>query len=162
MQEFSIGEWVQRKFDGKVGRVHSVQKLGDTDIFYVDLGDQRTKVRQEDLWAGSAGAWTRLFRQHAHVESKSRDCDGTYSSGYLAEMTVEERCDQMGDLHFQQRVLAGVVTLHGHGTLSVRPEGLSWHEVTDEGYSDKEVRWCEADCTDEAWQRDHRAEAMGY
>lgn len=158
--EFSIGEWVERRMDGKVGRVHSTQRFNDEDIFYVDLGGRN---KQEDIWAGSAGAWRRHFRVHAHVETSSRDCDGLYTGGHVLEMTLQERCDHFGDLHFQQRVLAGVVTLHGTGTLTVNPEGLSWHEVTDEGYRAEEVRWCEDECPEErSWQRDHTAESMGY
>jgi hypothetical protein len=99
---------------------------------------------------------------HAHVDSRSRDCDGTYSSGYVCEMTTEERTGEFGDLRFQERVLGNAVTLHGHGTLEVTPDGMSWWETTDEGYRAVEVRWCEDDCPEASWQRDHRAEEMGY
>lgn len=99
---------------------------------------------------------------HAHVETDSRDCDGRYTGGHVLEMTLQERCDAMGDLHFKDRVLASVVSLHSDGTLTVSEDGMSWHERTDEGYRDAEVRWCEDDCEDASWQRDHRAEEMGY
>lgn len=155
--EFSIGEWVERRTDGAVGRVHHVQQFDGEDIFYVDL-----ERGEDDIWAGSTGAWRRHFRLHAHVEGESRDCDGKYSSGHVSQMTLEERCDRNGDLHFQHRVLTYTVSLHGTGELKVTPEGLSWYEQTDEGYRATEVRWCSDDCEDASWQRDHSAEAMGY
>lgn len=100
---------------------------------------------------------------HAHISEQSRDCDGTYSSGRMEVMTHEEQADEFGDLHFQQRILGNVVTLHGQGRLEVTPEGLSWHERTDEGFRAADVRWCTDECANEsAWQRDHRAEEMGY
>ena len=161
--EFSIGEWVERKTDGAVGAVKSVQPWenpdGDLDFIYaVDLDRH-----PDDVWSGTAIAWRRHFRWHAHVSTHSRDCDGDYSGGHVVEMTLEERCDRFGDLHFKERVLGDTVTLHGHGTLEVTPDGLSWHEQTDEGYRAARVRWCEEDCpTERSWQRDHRAEAAGY
>lgn len=100
---------------------------------------------------------------HAHVSGSSRDCDGKYTFGRVEEMNDEERGDDLGDLHFKDRVLSNTVTLHGHGELTVKPEGLSWFEQTDEGYRESTVRWCEDDCPDmRSWQRDHSAEAAGY
>lgn len=99
---------------------------------------------------------------HAHVETDARDYDGRYTQGYVLEKTTLERADDLGDYSFKTRVLAGVVSTHGSGTLSVTPEGLSWYEDTDEGYHRAEVRWCEDECEDRTWQRDHSAEAMGY
>lgn len=99
---------------------------------------------------------------HAHVETDARDCDGRYSQGYVLEKTTLERADDLGDYSFKTRVLAGVVSIHGSGTLSVTPDGLSWHEDTDEGYHRAEVRWCEDECEDCTWQRDHTAEREGY
>jgi hypothetical protein len=166
-QQFSIGEWVERKFDGAVGVVKKVQESepeGDF-YFYVDLAphSHRGGLLDTDLWAGTTGAWRRHFRLHAHVETSSRDCDGDYSGGHTDEMTTQERCDQFGDLHFKERVLGNVVTLHGEGTLEVSPSGLHWHEQTEEGYRRADVTWCEDECEDERpWQRDHRAEAAGY
>jgi len=166
--EFSIGEWVERRYDGKVGVVKRVQPgVGDAEgdfYFYVDLDPhRRVKAADEDLWAGTTAAWRTHFRVHAHVSTSSRDCDGDYSGGHLDEMTLQERCDQFGDLHFKERVMGNVVSLHGHGTLTVTPTGLSWSEQTEEGYSAAEVRWCEDECEDERpWRRDHRAEAAGY
>ena len=77
-------------------------------------------------------------------------------------MTLEERCDAMGDLHFKDRVLSGTVSLHADGTLNVYPDGLFWREDTEEGYRAIDVRWCEDDCDEASWQRDHTAERMGY
>jgi len=163
--EFSIGEWVERKMDGAVGVVRKTQEYGEDLIYYVDLAPdvRRGGLLDNDLWAGNTGAWRRHFRWHAHVSSNSRDCDGDYSRGHVDEMTLQERCDQFGDLRFKERVLASTVTLHGEGTLEVTEHGLSWHEQTEEGYRAAEVTWCEDDCPDErSWQRDHRAEAAGY
>lgn len=97
---------------------------------------------------------------HAHVETDARDCDGRYTQGYVLEKTTLER--DGGDYSFKTRVLAKVVSIHGSGTLSVTPEGLSWHEDTDEGYRRVEVRWCEDECEECTWQRDHTAEKEGY
>jgi len=163
--EFSIGEWVERKIDGAVGIVKKTQEYGEDLIYYVDLAPdvRRGGLLDTDLWAGNTGAWRRHFRWHAHVSSNSRDCDGSYSGGHVIEMTLEERCDQFGDLHFQQRVAGSTITFHGHGTLSVTPDGLEWHEQTEEGYRASSIRWCEEECDDtRSWQRDHSAEAAGY
>ena len=100
---------------------------------------------------------------HAHMSGSSRDCDGTYSQGHVYEMTTQEKADQFGDLQFKDRVITNIITLHGYGTLTVTPAGASWSEQTDEGYRAVDILWCEDDCPNErSWQRDHRAEAMGY
>jgi hypothetical protein len=159
--EFSVGEWVQRRIDGKVGVVRKAQPYNEDFVFYVDFSV--SDHTEKELWAGTTQAWTRFYRLHAHAEGSSRDCDGTYTNGHVYEMTLTERCDQFGDLHFKERVLVNTVSLHGLGTLAVRPDGLSWHEQTEEGYRASEIRWCEDDCPDErSWQRDHRAEEAGY
>jgi hypothetical protein len=150
-QEFSVGEWVERIFDGKVGVVKRIQPgVGDAEgdyYFYVDLDPHRGA--DEDLWAGTTAAWRRHHRLHAHSSTSSRDCDGDYTSGHVYEMTLEERCyDSLHSLH---------------GTLTVTEDGLEWYEQTEEGYRAASVRWCDDDCPDErSWQRDHRAESMGY
>jgi len=158
--EFSIGEFVERKMDGRVGVVKKAEPYNEDYVFYVHFRDDRT----DDVWAGVTGAWRRHFNLHAHTSSKSRDCDGDYSSGgNVYEMTTQERCEEFGDLHFQQRVVGYTVSLHGHGELKVTPEGVEWYETTDEGYRATDVQWCSDECPAErSWQRDHRAEAMGY
>jgi len=158
-QQFSVGEYVERKFDGKIGQVKKFEEYEGTFYFYVDF---EGRGRPEDLWAGTTAAWRRL-RLHAHVSTSSRDCDGDYSGGHVDEMTLEERCDQFHDLHFKERVMGNVVSLHGEGTLEVSPSGLHWREQTEEGYRAADVEWCERECEAERpWQRDHRAEAAGY
>lgn len=99
---------------------------------------------------------------HAHVETDSRDCDSRYTGGHVLEMTTQERADAFPELTFKDRVLVGVVSLSGDGLLTVTEDGLSWHEQTEEGYRTAEVRWCEEDCEEASWQRDHTAEAAGY
>lgn len=154
---FSVGEYVERVFDGKVGRVKRTEEYEGAPLYYVQFGDA------EDVWAGTEPAWRPHFRTHAHADRRSRDCDGAYSSGNVYEMTLEERCDQFGDLRFKERVMGSVVSLHGHGELTVTPEGLDWHEETEEGFVAVAVEWCEEECADKrSWQRDHAAEAMGY
>jgi hypothetical protein len=97
------------------------------------------------------------------VETDTADCDGRYTAGHVTEMTLEERCDLFGDIFFKERVIGSTVNLHGHGTLTVKPEGVEWREQTDEGYRHVEVTWCEEECSDtRTWKRDHRAESMGY
>jgi hypothetical protein len=162
-QQFSVGEYVERVIDGKVGRVKRAEPgVADAEgdfYFYVQF-DERDK---DDVWAGTTQAWRRHYRLHAHVSTNSRDCDGDYSGGHVDEMTTQERCDQFGDLHFKERVLGNVVSLHGEGTAEISPSGIHWREQTDEGYRAADVEWCEDECESERpWQRDHRAEAMGY
>lgn len=99
---------------------------------------------------------------HAHVETDAQDCDGRYTQGYILEKTTLERADDLGDYSFKTRVLAGVVSIHGYGILHVNPEGIKWRERTDEGYHHADVRWCEDECEDCTWQRDHTAEREGY
>lgn len=158
-QEFSVGEYVKRRMDEKVGRVKSVNVYNGDWLYSVQFDPRDT----EDVWSGTTGAWKRATDVHAHVSTESRDCDGRYTGGHVVEMTLEERCSAFGELEFKGRVLTNVVTLHGAGTLQVTPDGLEWWEQTDEGYSAADVRWCEDECPDERpWMRDHTAEAAGY
>jgi len=157
--EFSVGEYVERRLDGKVGVVKKVQPYEGDFAFYVNFRDDLT----DETWAGTTVAWRRHFRWHAHVTTSSRDCDGDYSGGHVVEMTLSERCDQFGEIHFKERVIGDTISVYGHGILNVAPEQVSWHEQTEEGYSAADVRWCEDDCPDtRSWQRDHRAEEAGY
>ena len=95
MQEFSIGEYVQRKFDGAVGVVKRVEPYDGDFAYYVLLTDVPGATGdgsvEDNVWAGTAQAWERLHRTHAHMESYSRDCDGDYSGG--AVNRTETRVD---------------------------------------------------------------------
>lgn len=106
---------------------------------------------------------------HAHVSTSSVDCDGPMYREYVETFNDAERAESgkayndFSDLHFKERILGNVVSFHGHGSVTFRPEGFTFSEPTDEGYRSAEVRWCEDDCdTDAAWQRDVFAEQMGY
>ena len=160
-QQFVAGEFVARVLDGKVGQVVKAEPYNGTWIYYVDF--QRYDHREEPgTWGGTNGAWRPYFTIHAHVDTESRDCDGRYTGGLVIEMTLQERCDAMGDLHFKERVLSSVVSLHSTMRVEITPDGISYHEQTDEGYRTGDVRWCEDDCDEASWQRDHTAERMGY
>lgn len=156
--KFSIGEYVTRRMDGRVGVVKRIEPYGDEWLVYV----QFDKRDADDVWGGTEQAWVRN-PLHAHVTTESADCDGRYSSGRVEEMTLLERCDQFGELAFKDRVMSSVVTMHGHGELKVTPYRLEWHEQTDEGYRAADVEWCSDEgCPNRSWQRDHSAEAAGY
>ena len=163
--EFSIGEYVQRKYDGAIGVVKRVHPYEDDFCYYVELDPATpgSEFAEDRIWAGTREAWTRFYRMHAHMESHSRDCDGDYTAGHVYEMSLAERTDQFGEITFKERVVANIVSLHASGTLSVTPEVVEWYEDTDEGFRRVEVLWCEDECPHErTWQRDHRAEAAGY
>lgn len=99
---------------------------------------------------------------HAHVESRSRDCDGTYDRSYV---TVID--DGEGEYDFEGRLLRAVVSVSGlGGKLEVtRFEEddtfrLSWSEPTDEGFFNVEATTCRDECDEAATTfRDHTAEA---
>lgn len=99
---------------------------------------------------------------HAHVESESRDCDGMYSQGHVAAMTTLEMNEEFPDLVFKDRVITGIISVSGYGSLNVTPHGVFWDESTEEGYRRVDVTWCNDTCTGSSWQRDHTAEAAGY
>jgi hypothetical protein len=166
--EFSIGEWVKRRIDQKVGRVTKVEPYDGDFVYYVDLEAEgrRTPVKDDEVWAGTKGAWEPASTLHAHLDGQSQDCDGRYTRGEVYEQTLEERCDPngWGDLEFKQRVLVSVTSVYAEeATVSITPDGFEYHERTDEGYRAAQVRWCEDTCSDtRSWQRDHRAEEMGY
>lgn len=102
---------------------------------------------------------------HAHVESRSRDCDGTYDRSYV---TVID--DGEDEYDFEGRLLRSVVSTCGlGGKLEVtRFEEddtfrLSWAEPTEEGFSNVEATTCRDECDEAATTfRDHTAEAAGY
>lgn len=109
---------------------------------------------------------------HAHVDWESTDCDGGMSGSHVMTMTPEELASDMGDLDFQHRVLAAVVSvgaLRGTLTVAEAEDGtpvLRWVETTEEGgravdanfYTEGE--YCPGNHA--TTQRDHQAEAAGY
>ena len=100
---------------------------------------------------------------HAHVETESQDCDSRYTGFCVDEMTTPERNETFPDLVFKGRVIAGIISVHAYGTLTVTPEGVTWSESTEEGYRRVEVTWCRDTCHGLlSWHRDHAAEAAGY
>lgn len=108
---------------------------------------------------------------HAHFSSSSHDCDGRIDREYIIEPNLDETASEFGDLDFEQRLLATVVSTSGMGgELKVitfpedRTYRLIWNEQTDEGNRYIEVLTCvnEACDTAEHTYRDHRAESMGY
>lgn len=161
---FLVGEYVERKFDGAVGIVKRVDEWNGGFAYAVDLGRTPMEGLKDDVWAGTEDAWRHHHRVHAHVSTRSRDCDGEYRSGYTATLTSEERCSQFGDMEFKSRMVASTVSVIAEeGTLDVRPGVIAWYERTDEGFRETAVEWCEDDCADGvAWQRDLSAEAAGY
>jgi hypothetical protein len=109
---------------------------------------------------------------HAHIETYSSDCDGSYTGTYLLTMTDAERASDFADIEFHNRVLASVVNTYsldseGRLTVSRLADGdvrLSWSEPTEEGRRDVEATICTDPCDlgEESTFRDHRAEEMGY
>ena len=105
---------------------------------------------------------------HAHIETASADCDGSYESGYIMISGVD-----VDDFDFNTRVLAHTAGTHvltgTRGTLTVtsfadRTNRYEWNETTEEGYSHREATTCRDECTedDHTYWRDRRAESMGY
>lgn len=109
---------------------------------------------------------------HAHIETYSRDCDGSYYNEYIMPLSAEEVAEHVKadgvndfhDIHFQQRILCMLVSLHTDANIQVTPAGFTYHEPTDEGFRTSEAVWCEDEaCDPRASQyRDFSAEAMGY
>lgn len=165
MNEFVVGEYVRRRLDGLVGVVKEIAIFQGDASYKVDLG--RPPIApdmKDDCWWGTAEAWERAVLTHAHVDTRSADCDGTYDKGYTDVPSTLERCSQFGELEFKERVMCSVVSLSAeHGTLEVTATGIEWRQPTEEGYSNTSVTWCEKeDCDRSSYQRDFRAEAMGY
>lgn len=105
---------------------------------------------------------------HAHMSSRSRDCDGTYDKEHVMIMTAEEQTDQFGDYEFRNRVVASMVSFSGMGgTLTVQTEGnetADWYEQTEEGFRHVEAAFCTDESCDPTarFYQDHTAESMGY
>jgi hypothetical protein len=95
---------------------------------------------------------------HAHVDTRSADCDGTYDRTYvLASDPGESGHD------FRARVLGMLVDLDEPREVRTTSEGFTWSGPTDEGYVSGEVSWCtDDDASERGTFRDHTAESMGY
>lgn len=160
--EFIVGEYVTDKSNDEVWVIESMSEGDGQKRYRLTKHPNRPQAANERT-VGESDI-TPLYLIHAHVDTASRDCDGTYLGGFTEVPNDDERRSEFGDLHFQGRVLRNIVTLHGYGTLTVNPDGLEWSEQTEEGYSRAEVRWChDITCReDKRWQRDLQAEAAGY
>lgn len=109
---------------------------------------------------------------HAHISTRSRDCDGTYLREYVEVFNDDERAESgkayndFSEIHFMQRVMIQVASPFAveHGMrVTVDDEGIEVHENTDEGFREATVVWCRADDDEEPTiQRDLAAEAAGY
>jgi len=114
---------------------------------------------------------------HAHFESRSSDCDGTYDRTWTVVPSDDEREGEdepnwFGEIEFHNRIVASVVNTYSilaAGTLQVdKVEGgtrLVWTEATDEGGISTEVTLCEDESCDTSGTgtfRDHTAERAGY
>lgn len=114
---------------------------------------------------------------HAHIDWRSRDCDGVMSGTYVIER--EEKGGRGGypepTEDFQLRVLQSVMSLsfnpvtEGPGKLEiVRPKDeddsmeFNWYLDTEEGFESKHAWFCEEDDIEEPTRRDHTAERAGY
>lgn len=159
--KFVAWEFVERISDGAVGQVRAIYRHADDTWTY---GVKLEHVPgQNDYVTVGEGALRRYHRIHAHVNSDSRDCDGTYLKSHTEVLTTEERCSRYGDLYFKDRVVTSIISLHGHGTLKVESEGCVWDEPTEEGHRLIVVTWCDdEDCDRTGSQRDLTAESMGY
>lgn len=99
---------------------------------------------------------------HAHVDTQSKDCDGTY-----VRTVVYDNFDNLDDYGFRTKVLGLVASVYAsEATLKILDGGdLEYHEVTDEGYEHSFARFCEdEECLegDTGSFRDLAAEAAGY
>ncbi|GAB3863470.1 hypothetical protein GCM10028801_31170 [Nocardioides maradonensis] len=112
---------------------------------------------------------------HAHIDTRSTDCDGTIDRRYVAEMTDRERANDLAELQFRNRVLADIVNTQPwiNGQLKIgtydssrspqHATRMEWFEETEEGSIWREATFCtEDDCDMTYSQRDHSAEAAGY
>lgn len=109
---------------------------------------------------------------HAHIDWTAQDCDGTLSGSHAMLMTEEEQTSPVGDMEFQDRVLASVVNVGARqGRLMVEEAedgtpALIWDESTEEGGRSvtasfyRTGEYCGSDHV--ATRRDHTAEAAGY
>lgn len=109
---------------------------------------------------------------HAHIETRTRDCDGVIEWTHVMTMTEAERDGEFGDIEFHKRVVAATVntySLDSTGMLTVTrlEDGdvrASWHEHTEEGFRAVQATLCTDPCDlgEPDTYRDRTAEAAGY
>lgn len=163
--KFLVGEHVVRVMDGLPGVVKEISTFQGEFSYKVDLGRDPLPGYTDDLWWGTETAWRRARTIHAHVVTRSRDCDGDYEKGHTDVLTTTERVSDFGELEFKERVMNSVVSFSAEytSTLTITSDVMVWEQPTDEGYVHTDVTWCEQDtCDRSSYQRDYRAEAMGY
>lgn len=154
--DYIIGERVRRRSDSRDGVVEGAREYNGQTLYTVRLS------RPAETVQGFASAWSPAITIHAHGERVSQDCDGQYSSGWLAEPTSEERRSGW-EMDFKGRVVRDIVnTETSSGRLDVTEEGVTWSETTEEGFVSVTVTWCSDQCSDSPWSRDHTAERAGY
>jgi hypothetical protein len=106
---------------------------------------------------------------HAHIDWQGRDCDGRHEAGHVSAPNEGET-----EHDFMVKHLWFTVNMHPdegcEGTLNVRKNDAGqveyhWSEPTEEGFSARQVVFCEkedCDLDEQPTQRDHTAEAAGY
>lgn len=108
---------------------------------------------------------------HAHVSTAAADCDGPIHRDYVETFNDAEReesgqvYNDFSEIHFMDRVFISVCGPYAvrQMRVTVDEDGIEFHESTDEGYRQGQVRWCRDACdTDETHYRDIRAEEAGY
>lgn len=114
---------------------------------------------------------------HAHVSSRSVDCDGPihrdYTTGFNDDEAAEHEAaeanngwNDFSEIHFMERVMMSVASPYAahQMTVKVDDEGIEVHEQTEEGYRSASVMWCrDRSCElDYSSYRDIRAEEAGY
>lgn len=111
---------------------------------------------------------------HAHVSTRSVDCDGPIHRDYVvgfneaevAEHEAAQGINDFSDIHFMERVMMNVASPYAvyQMRVTVDDDGIEVHEDTEEGFRSASVAWChEDDCElDYSAYRDIRAEMEGY
>lgn len=111
---------------------------------------------------------------HAHIDWRSRDCDGVMSGTYVIEQIVMGEFEESVE-SFTERVLIDITNLHfnpeteGPGQLEIvrtndpnEPMQFRWSIHLEEGGESKHVMFCNQDDIVEPTRRDHTAERAGY
>lgn len=100
---------------------------------------------------------------HAHVDVRTKDCDGVVDTGRVEMPTMSHRRHECGELLFKESVLGDCVHFHREGKVEINPDRVEIVQYTDEGYRQTTITWCDGHCSgDGRWYRDHVAEAAGY